>query len=240
MFLKGLDFVKKLITEAANDADGSVAVTDPEVLKKFTDDPAFPFLVSFPRTGSHWLRMIIELYFARPLLTRTFYFPEKKDYLLLHTHDMELNVERENVIYLYRDPVDTVFSQLMYYREDISGRERVIHWADLYGRHLTRWLHGNGFTKKLTVLKYERLKDDPASEFKKITDHFGVEFSAEKLKAALESSTKEKLKEKTTHDPQVVNLKDDYAAKRKRFRSESEGLVWETVLSGRDYLKRDF
>ena len=240
MFLKGIDFIKKLITEEPQDGAGSIAVTDPTVLKKIIDDPAFPFLVSFPRTGSHWLRMIIELYFERPLLTRTFLFPEKKNYLLLHTHDMELNVMRENVIYLYRDPVDTVFSQLMYYREDISGRERIVHWADLYGSHLDKWLHENDFTKKLTVVKYERLKDDPSSEFKKITDHFGVTFSGEKLKAALESSTKERLKDKTAHDPQVVNLKEDYAEQRRRFRAESEGLVWEALLSGREYLKGEF
>ena len=240
MFLKGLDFVKKLLSESANDADGSVSISDPKVLQRYTDDPSFPFLVSFPRTGSHWLRMIMELYFGRPLLTRTFFNKDRTDYLLLHTHDIDLDIMRGNVVYLYRDPVDTVFSQLMYYKEDITDEERVRHWAGLYGRHLAKWLHDNGFTEKLTVVKYERLRDDPAAEFKKITDHFGVEFDGTRLDEALKGATKEKLKEKTGHDPQVVNLKADYSAKRKQFRTESEGLVWEELLSGREYLKKDF
>ena len=36
------------------------------------EDITFPFLVSFPRTGSHWLRMLMELYFDKPSLTRSF------------------------------------------------------------------------------------------------------------------------------------------------------------------------
>lgn len=240
MFKKGFNQIKNFIKDGGANVQGSAIVTGQKVLKSYMDDENFPFLVSFPRTGSHWLRMIIELYFERPLLTRTFFFPDKKDYLLLHTHDMDLDVRRENVIYLYRDPVDTVFSQLMYCKEDTTDRQGVVRWSDHYGRHLDKWLHDNGFVRKLTVLKYERLRDDPVLEFKKITAHFGVEFNEDKLRRALESSTKEKLKDKTMHDRQVVNLKEDYTRKRKSFRVESESLVWESLLSGREFLREDF
>lgn len=240
MFLKGIELVKKLMSESNGDSDGSIAVTDIAVIKRYTDDQSFPFLVSFPRTGSHWLRMIIEQYFERPLLTRTFFFAEKKDYLLLHTHDMELDVVRENVIYLYRDPVDTIFSQLMYYKEDLDSAERIGHWSDIYGRHLAKWLHEEDFTSKKAVLSYERLRSDAASEFRKLADHFGVVLDGEKLRRALEGSSKEKLKEKTAHDPQVVNLKKDYEMKRAGFRVEHADLIWETLLSGREYLRQDF
>lgn len=240
MFLKGLELVKKLMSESDGDGDNSIAITDKAVIQRFTDDPSFPFLVSFPRTGSHWLRMIIEQYFERPLLTRTFFFAEKKDYLLLHTHDMELDVVREDVIYLYRDPVDTIFSQLMYYKEDLDSAERIRHWADIYGKHLAKWLHEEDFTRKKTVLSYERLRTDAASEFKKLAGHFGAVLDADKLKQALEGSSKEKLKEKTAHDPQVVNLKKDYELKRTGFRETHAAMVWNTLLSGREYLRRDF
>ena len=50
---------------------------DDEVVKKNIEEPEFPFLISFPRTGSHWLRMIMELYFKRPALTRIFYFKNR-------------------------------------------------------------------------------------------------------------------------------------------------------------------
>ena len=87
-------------------------VVDAESIRKFEDNPDNPYLVSFPRTGSHWLRMVMERYFGRPSLVRVFYYPERNDFLTLHTHDLELDVQRRNVIYLYRDPVETVFSQM--------------------------------------------------------------------------------------------------------------------------------
>src|SRR5690606_25937856 len=90
----------------------------PSAIINFIADKEKPFLVSFPRTGSHWLRMILELYFERPLLTRTFYYFDKEDdYLLLHTHDMGLTLLRENIIYIHRNPVDTVYSQINYYNQ---------------------------------------------------------------------------------------------------------------------------
>lgn len=240
MLFKSMDFIKRLIIEDAGELEGSLAITDPKVLDKYINDPSFPVLVSFPRTGSHWLRMIIELYFERPLLTRTFYFHERKDYLLLHTHDMELDVRRENVIYLYRDPVDTIYSQLNYYREDINDRERIKHWTELYGRHLSKWLHEEDFTLEKSVLTYERLKKDLTKEFKKITDHFNWPFDELKIKKASVEVTKEKVKGKTLHDRQVVALNDEYGENRELFRSEHSGFVWQTLLSGREYLKKDF
>lgn len=239
MLLKGLELVKKLISESHGEAEGSI-IADRAVIQKYTDDPSFPFLVSFPRTGSHWLRMMMEQYFERPLLTLSFFNHEKKDYLLLHTHDMELDIVRENVIYLYRDPVDTIFSQLMYYKEDLDSAERICHWSDIYGRHLAKWLHDEDFTRKKTVLSYERLRSDPETEFSKVARHFGAGLDSEKLKRAMEGSSKEKLKEKTTHDLQVVNLKKDYDIKRADFRSAHTDRVWEVLLSEREYLRKDF
>lgn len=239
MLLKGLELVKKLISESHGDAEGSI-IADRAVIQRHTDDPSFPFLVSFPRTGSHWLRMIMEQYFERPMLTLSFFNHEKKDYLLLHTHDMELDIVRENVIYLYRDPVDTIFSQLMYYKEDFDSVERINHWADIYGRHLAKWLHDEDFTRKKTVLSYECLRSDPEAEFRKVAQHFGVDLDSEKLKRAIAGSSKEKLKEKTSHDLQVVNLKKDYDVKRAAFRAAHTDKVWEALLSGREYLRQDF
>lgn len=240
MLFKGLELVKRLLAESDREGDNSIVIADRSVIQKYTDDPSFPFLVSFPRTGSHWLRMIIEQYFERPLLTLSFFNHDRKDYLLVHTHDMELDIVRENVIYLYRDPVDTIFSQLMYYKEDLYSVERIRHWSDIYGRHLSKWLHEEGFTRKKTVLSYERLRKDAEAEFRKVADHFGAVMDGERLKRALEGSSKEKLREKTTHDLQVVNLKKDYDVKRVDFRTAHTDKVWEFLLFGREYLQQDF
>jgi hypothetical protein len=65
--------LKKIISRILN-PDGSVSIDDPAVTKSFTDNPDFPYLVSYSRTGSHWLRMIMELYFEKLSLVRVFLF----------------------------------------------------------------------------------------------------------------------------------------------------------------------
>jgi hypothetical protein len=237
---RGVEFIKRLISEEAPDNDGSVAVTDPETIGGFVSDPSFPFLVSFPRTGSHWLRMLMELYFERPLLTRTFYMRDRRDYLLLHTHDLGLDVEREDVIYLYRDPVDTVFSQLMYHGEKTGDARRIKRWADLYGRHLDKWLHNAAFVRHKTVIRYESLRCDPEREFEKVVAHFSAPLDEARLASALKEATRERVREKTTHDPRVVSSREGYGELRERFRAEHSALVWETLLVGRERLKDDF
>ena len=58
----------------------SIFITDEAIISAFTRDPENTFLVSFPRTGSHWLRMLTELYFERPSLLRVFYYYNRRDY----------------------------------------------------------------------------------------------------------------------------------------------------------------
>ena len=115
-------------------------------IARFDQEEKNTYLVSFPRTGSHWLRIIMELYYERPLLTRTFHFPNRRDYLLLHTHDMCLQIVRNDVIYLYRHPVDTIYSQLRYYQEPAHERLRILHWTQRYACHLAKWLVCERFT----------------------------------------------------------------------------------------------
>ena len=132
--------------------NASFVINDQSVIEAFTKDSTNTLLISFPRTGSHWLRMLAELYFGRPSLVRVFYYPNRQDYLFLHTHDLDLSVKSSRVIYLYRAPVDTIYSQLRYYDESPNDRARVIYWADLYGRHLDKWLCSERFTTQKTIL----------------------------------------------------------------------------------------
>jgi len=222
------------------DDGASIAVLDEQVIENFIKDIDSPFLVSFPGTGSHWLRMIMELYFKRPSLVRVFYYPEITNYLTLHTHDIDLSVERENVIYLYRDPVETVYSQMNYYKEDIHNQLRIIYWADLYGRHLAKWLYLENFTKNKTVVTYEGMKRDMVKEFGKIAGHFNEELDRNRLMKAMSSITREEVKKKTSHDPQVVQLNADYRELRQDFKQLYGQQVWDSVLKGRAYLAQFF
>lgn len=201
-------------------------------IAEFRSNPDNPFLVSFPRTGSHWLRMMMELHFDRPMLVRSFFNFNHENYMLLHTHDMNLTERSNNVIYLYRNPVDTVYSQIKYHKQDCRDRHFVTLWAQHYAVHLVHWLFNERFTTKKTIITYEGLKADLESEFQKVCQHFGLPFSAEKLKSACETITREKVKEKTSvYDTQVMNTESDYEVERDWFSQHQAELVWETLKS---------
>lgn len=219
---------------------GSVVITDQSTIEAFKNDPDNTFLVSFPRTGSHWLRILMELYFGRPSLVRVFYYPDQNDYLTLHTHDLELDAESGRVIYLYRNPVDTIYSQLRYHKEDTNNLERIAYWSDLYGRHLDKWLHQERFTRLKTIVRYERFKAYAYDEFRKICDHFDEPFGIERLESVMSRVSKKQVNKKTVHDPQVINLSEEYSEGRKKFHDKQGGLVWQVLLNGREYLQEDF
>jgi hypothetical protein len=226
----GNGLLKRIVSRVIN-PDGSVSVNDPEVIRTFTDNPDFPYLVSFSRTGSHWLRMIMELYFERPSLVRAFYFKNATDFTCYHTHDMDLKLSRQNVIYLYRNPVETVYSQLCYHKESPDDQERRQHWTNLYARHLSKWLVQEDFTKKKTVITYEGMKSNMANEFAKICRHFGEELDALKLEAALVKVSKAELKKKTKHDEQVVNLSRSYQDERELFEEKYGNAIPDEIFA---------
>ncbi|MDQ3046992.1 MAG: sulfotransferase domain-containing protein [Bacteroidota bacterium] len=200
-----------------------------EIADKFTSDPEFPFLVSFPRTGSHWLRMMMELYFEKPSLVRAFYFPEATDFTCYHRHDEDLQLERKNVIYLFRDPSATIYSQLKFYNENVNDKARIKHWSSIYAKHLDKWLFKDSFTTKKTVLTYEGLKTNLNAEFAKVCTHLGLTFDASKMEEVQSKVTKEKLKAKTKHDPRVLNLSNEYEEQRKAFMKDHRQLIFEIL-----------
>ena len=215
---------------SAEEEEGSVGVTDERLIRKFTDNPEFPYLVSFPRTGSHWLRLLMELYFGKPSLVRAFYTENPTDFTCCHSHDDDLALRRRNVIYLYRNPVPTIYSQLQYYKENCDDRERIAHWAAQYGRHLMKWLATDDFTARKTVVTYEGLKSNLAAEFEKICRHLDAPFDPERLRQAAGRVSKEDLKRKTRHDQQVVNLSRAYDDEREAFCARHAAFVMETVI----------
>jgi hypothetical protein len=200
-----------------DEADGSVGITDQALIQRVTDDPDFPYLISFPRTGSHWLRMLMELYCERPSLVRAFYFKQSTEFTCYHRHDIDLKIRRRNVLYLYRHPVATVFSQMNYCREDLNDIGRIRYWCELYGQHMRKWLIADDFTTKKTVLTYEGMQRDLIKEFAKVCKHFGAAIDADKLVRISARVTKEEVKRKTRHDEQVVSLSSSYGAQWKAF-----------------------
>ena len=212
-----------------------------EEVQKIISDPEFPWLVSFPRTGSHWLRMMMELYFECPSLVRFFYYHNAKKYTCYHWHDEDLKVTGvKNVIYLYRDPVKTVYSQMNYYKEQLDDEKRIRYWAELYGKHLSKWLFEETFTCNKTILTYEGLQNDLQTEFVKLCAFFNTEFCPEKLTTSINRVTKEEVKIKTTHDLQIVNLTTHYSNKRKQFELNYGAMIYDYTYQQSNNLKSLF
>lgn len=209
---------------------GAIYLRYPEKVESYLSNPANPVLVSFPRTGSHWLRMIIELYFEHPILPRTFFYFDRDDFILYHTHDDELDFERAKVLYLYRDPVDTIYSQMAYVKEELQDKARVSYWARRYTEHLNKWLINDDFTTRKQVINYEKIRHDPEKELRKVVDFFMADFDGEKLAQIMSRLNHRRVKSKTEHDDKVVNTSSEYDRERRLFRERWSGLVEDIIL----------
>lgn len=187
-----------------------------------TVPPGLPVLVSFPRTGSHWLRMFLELYFDRPLLSRHFFAHERTDPLLVHVHDDDLDhVPSGPVIYLYRGPVDTVFSELTYRHGE---RAPDLPWADVrevaerYRRHLRRWLVGGDVPEPRAVVTYEWLLDEPLVVLTPVIIALGGEIDRRRFDVAWDRVDPQLVRERTGHDPRVIDRTAQKELRRALFR----------------------
>ena len=91
-----------------------------------------------------------------------------------HDHDMEskLKLTHDNILYLYRDPCDVIFSLLMAERPKAISKfasasvlELVENQIGLIRRHYDKYL-------KYISIKYEDCKKDLFKEFKTILSFF--------------------------------------------------------------------
>lgn len=231
-----LKFIKGAIVREEKETEGSHSrerIVDEVQTQLYLNDPEFPRLVSFSRTGSHWLRMLMELYFEKPSLRLLFFqtVAQTKTYTCYHTHDLELTIEAENVIYLYRDPVDTIYSQMSFHDQDINDLALLDGWIELYARHMHKWLTEEKFTKKKVILSYEGMRKNLEGEFRKLATFFNVPFNSEKLKNVGGQVSKEKIQEKTAHDPRVIKLGAEYGATREKFRELHADRIYKTTFS---------
>lgn len=208
----------------------SIQVCEQDTINQLIIDPEFPFLVSFPRTGSHWLRMLMELYYETPSLVRIFYYKDARTFTCFHHHDLELQLERRKVIYLYRDPVHTVFSQLKYHMQDHNSIPLIQYWSDLYGKHLSKWLYEEAFTTRKVILRYEDLCSSIEMTFRRLAEFMGDELDTRRLQNAVSQVSKLEVQRKSRHDRQVVNLSETYQAERKDFSEHYSELIIRQVV----------
>jgi len=184
-----------------------------------------PFLISFPRTGSHWLRIVIEKYSNRPLLTRSFYNHKNDNYLLYHTHDLNLDTKRKKIIYLYRYPTDVIYSQLNYYQQDINDLNQILFWTNQYAAHLAHWFFLESTATHKCFISYESMQKDLEIPFKKVVNFLDLNWNNNRLKKIADEITKEKVAKKTLHDNQVINNTQAYQTNKEIFKNQYNSLI---------------
>lgn len=176
-----------------------------------------PWLISFPRTGSHWLRAFLEIYFDQPMLTRHFFEHDSDELLLMHDHDMDLKQHPNGpVVYLHRGPIATVYSELTYHHGpgavELSDDE-VDKVAEHYLRHLRHWMCGGAPREPEQIVAYEWLLDDPSGAFAQVVRFLGGAWDEQQGTDARAKATHGVIRERNPHDMRII---DDHAFKQLR------------------------
>lgn len=168
-----------------------------------------PRLVSFPRTGSHWFRYIMEVATETPAIVSSYYYPKPEICWGLHIHDRWLDntdvpptTNLEKVIYLFRDGVDTVYSQLRYDKTiraeiDWVPSELIDQQVDAvtsqYESHLKRWRFNRDDITECLEVRYEQMMRDTKKTFESVFEFLSLDIPKEKLIYAIKDATKEKI-----------------------------------------------
>ena len=203
----------------------------------------YPLFISFPRTGAHWINAVMELYFDRPRLPEvraTLIDSTRDDWMWFHDHDTvaydKLYVENQEALYLYRDPIDTVYSYIIYQFSNgksiksIDSKrldDLVSACTQHYKKHLQKWMSAK------TLVRYENFKIDRSSEFKKICDHFGTEFNEEKVSRCFDLVTPETLSKARTEPTTLSDfmLSEQYKKDRTEFKEQYKDTINSIILT---------
>lgn len=194
-------------------------------------------VVGFYRTGTHWLCRLIQEYFGRLIVNRGRNFGAAMPPWGFFHHDAlrRMGAPRQ-VVYLYRDPVDTMFSWSQMLDTWEYTWDNIRSGAEEYGKHLAHWL-APGYAGRLAAVRYECMRED----FPRICLLVDQEVDGGRLDYVLTRAAEERRMTTREHNRKwVFPLGPEYASARAGFRSEHTAFVWETVLAGREWLRSYF
>lgn len=214
-------------------------------MKSFSlNDPNIIRLVSYPRTGSHWLRLLIEAYTGFYCYPQRFFSDTNPQKIWgIHIHNRRitspdksegLQDNLKKIIYLYRNPVDTIYSQLKYDKVLKPGWSPTDANASLdnevdilikeYRSHLIKWKNNAQNCNEYIEISYGQLKNNTPAVLEKIINFIVPNHicNMEHLQKISEKITKETTKKVTLHDPhalndEVINYPELYEYSRKEF-----------------------
>ena len=190
-------------------------------------DKLVPYYVGVSRSGCHWLRIVLEDYTENnsPLSNHLGCIDEPIQLMYKRveagefkgTHDMDLDYKTDCVVYLYRNPIDCIFSNLKYDGTDISDRKAVDYYLNIWIAHISKWVYDENFTKEKVVLCYENMMEDFVSEFSKLLRFLLIPIDESKIIKSRDKYTKSKIRD-IIHDKKVINIEPDYDKQRLQFK----------------------
>ena len=197
----------------------------------FPDDS---FIVSYPRSGSTWLRFLV----GNLISTEPISFKNIEDVIpdihvnsarhienirrprLLKSHEY-FDSRYRKVVYLVRDPRDVVVS---YYRYHMKVRrleegypiDRYVHeflngdlerWKSWRG-NVASWLEARDGSPHFLLTRYEDLLDNTAAELSRIAEFLGIKASLASLHGAVTLSSAQRMRElEQSQGPAWVTIK---------------------------------
>lgn len=211
---------------------------------KKSDWHHLPLVIGFQRTGFHWLNMLMEVYFDRNRTiphanAMTFVNQLHKGYMWCNDHDIDLEIIPQNelgTIYIYREPVDTLYSVLDSHLRKQDDDEKDLPYNDLFNKwlkkyrdHLQKWLLSENKAK--TIITYEALNKNPEKCLEIISYHFNKKFDQKQAQYAIDFVTKERVFEKGSNIKKAFfdkqNLTEEYQRKREEFRQQYEDYIYD-------------
>jgi len=189
--------------------------------RHFTVFPDDTFLVSYPKSGNTWVRFLLAnlIYPNEPVgfanINRLLPAPGvlSKRFLrklprprILKSHET-FDVRFRKVIYLVRDPRDVAVSEYHFdlkkgYIEAELNLEQFVNRfiageTASYGswwEHAASWIAPRYGNPAFLLVRYEDLLSDPIGETGKIAEFLGIEASPERLQAAVERSSADRMR----------------------------------------------
>ena len=199
-------------------------------------NPNNPYLISYPRCGSHYLRLFLEEYVRKPTLPSHILHHTNKEYFLYHDHGANPRFIYNNYIYLYRDPVDAIYSYLIYNNTNTKDKKTINRFAIHFAWSLSKYcIDDNSSQNKALIVKYENLLNKPTKTFSKVLNHLKVDVDYSKINNLVEKIdkkyTNEKMKVYYADYPEgnlIVNLEENLISK-KEFRSLEEKNIYDII-----------